>query len=286
MGRADVRRYVEDSDCLILLGAFMTDIDLGIYTAKLDPDRWIFVTSEDVRIRHHHFHDVLFPDFVNGLLKAKIEHAEAGAPADGADQAGEVRARTTGAKITTKRLLPARQRAARRDTVVVADVGDSLFGASDLVIHRDTEFLSPAYYTSMGFAIPAAIGVQVANREAAAARARRRRRVSDDGHGALDGGAAEVQSDRDRAQQQGLHDRTVSAGRAVQRHLRSGASTSCPTCLGGGVGMEVRTEGDLEQALATALVQRDSFSILNVHLEPDDISPALQRLASSLRKRI
>ena len=38
MGRADMRRYVEDSDCLILLGAFMTDMDLGIYTAKLDPN--------------------------------------------------------------------------------------------------------------------------------------------------------------------------------------------------------------------------------------------------------
>ena len=53
MGRADMRRYVEDSDCLILLGAFMTDMDLGVYTAKLDPNRWIFASSEDVRIRHH-----------------------------------------------------------------------------------------------------------------------------------------------------------------------------------------------------------------------------------------
>ena len=37
MGREDVRQYVEGSDCVILLGAFMTDINLGIYTARLDP---------------------------------------------------------------------------------------------------------------------------------------------------------------------------------------------------------------------------------------------------------
>src|SRR5438552_14220252 len=37
MGRDDVRRYVETSDCVLLLGAFMTDINLGIYTAQLDP---------------------------------------------------------------------------------------------------------------------------------------------------------------------------------------------------------------------------------------------------------
>jgi acetolactate synthase-1/2/3 large subunit len=62
------------------------------------------------------------------------------------------------AKITTKRLFERINELLDEHTVVVSDVGDSLFGASDLVIHRDSEFLSPAYYTSMGFAVPAALG--------------------------------------------------------------------------------------------------------------------------------
>src|SRR2546423_6901822 len=49
------------------------------------------------------------------------------------------------------------------DTIVIADVGDSLFDALDLVIHLDTEFLGSAYYSSMGFAVPASIGAQLAN---------------------------------------------------------------------------------------------------------------------------
>ena len=49
------------------------------------------------------------------------------------------------------------------NTIVIADVDDSLFGALDLTIHGQTEFLSPAYYLSMGFAIPAAIGAQLAS---------------------------------------------------------------------------------------------------------------------------
>ena len=36
MGRQEVRQFVEDSDCVIILGAFMTDVNLGIYTANLD----------------------------------------------------------------------------------------------------------------------------------------------------------------------------------------------------------------------------------------------------------
>src|SRR5882724_9880488 len=39
MGRDDVRRCVEASDCLAMLGAFMTDVNLVIYTAHLDPAR-------------------------------------------------------------------------------------------------------------------------------------------------------------------------------------------------------------------------------------------------------
>src|SRR5580765_1085348 len=45
MGREAVRRYVESSDCLIMLGAFMTDINLGIYTARLEQKNSIYVTS-------------------------------------------------------------------------------------------------------------------------------------------------------------------------------------------------------------------------------------------------
>ena len=36
MGRDNVRDYVEKSDCIVLLGAMMTDVNLGIYTARID----------------------------------------------------------------------------------------------------------------------------------------------------------------------------------------------------------------------------------------------------------
>jgi len=46
LGRDDVRRYVEESDCLILLGTLLTDINLGIATANIDPARCIHATRE------------------------------------------------------------------------------------------------------------------------------------------------------------------------------------------------------------------------------------------------
>src|SRR4051812_7032170 len=52
MGRSEVTEFVETADCLLMLGCFLTDINLGIFTAKLDPSRSINATSEDLQIRH------------------------------------------------------------------------------------------------------------------------------------------------------------------------------------------------------------------------------------------
>src|SRR5882672_3536180 len=72
MGRDDVRAYVEESDCLIMLGAFMTDINLGVYTARIDPGRSLYATSEKLSIRYHTYEDVRFKDFLAGLLRLPL----------------------------------------------------------------------------------------------------------------------------------------------------------------------------------------------------------------------
>ena len=59
-----------------------------------------------------------------------------------------------------------------------------------------------------------------------------------------------------------------------------------PDLLGGGWGFEVHTERDLDQALKASLAHQDAFSILNVHLQPHDISSALTRLAEKMSKTL
>ncbi|HEY7083123.1 MAG TPA: hypothetical protein VH500_25800 [Nitrososphaeraceae archaeon] len=47
MGHQSVKEYVESSDCLILLGALMTDINFGISTTPIEQSKSIYVTSEN-----------------------------------------------------------------------------------------------------------------------------------------------------------------------------------------------------------------------------------------------
>ncbi|MBA3315794.1 MAG: alpha-keto acid decarboxylase family protein [Planctomycetaceae bacterium] len=284
MGRETVRKFVEESDCVILLGAFMTDINLGIFTARLDPGRCIYATSEKLRIRHHHFHDVVLGDFVAGLAKAKVTAPKRALPKD----RGGVLDRYVmkpDEKVTVRQLFGRINAMLAKDMVVVADVGDSLFGAADLTIHQHTEFLSPAYYTSMGFAIPASVGVQVANREL--------RPLVLVGDGAFQMTCLELGT----ALRHGFSPIVVvlnNHGYTTERFLQEGPFNDIPNwnyhrlpeLLGGGWGFEVHTERDLDQALKAAMANQDKFSILNVHLDSHDVSPALHRLAERMSKTL
>ena len=165
LGRDEVTKYVEASDCVIMLGTFMTDINLGIYTAELDLGDCIYVTSEACRVRYHHYHDVQLADFVRALAASApaAEDVRRRRRRPTSEEAVRTAARRQDHRHAADR---AAQRTAHDGTVVIADVGDALFGATELTTRGRTEFISPAYYTSMGFAVPAALGVHVARPEA------------------------------------------------------------------------------------------------------------------------
>ena len=153
MGREEVRRYVEASDCVIMLGTFMTDINLGVFTAQLDPARCISATSEKLSIRYHNYDGVVFKDFMRGLLRAQLRPRSRGRwlkPRRHRTVLGPPR----NIPLTVTRLFQRLDTFLTEETMVVSDVGDALFGAADLLIRHRSEFLSPAYYTSMGFAVP------------------------------------------------------------------------------------------------------------------------------------
>lgn len=283
MGREPVRKYVEESDCVILLGAFMTDINLGIFTANLDPGKCLYVTSEQLRIRHHHYHDVLLTDFMAGLRKADLSPPAAKLPKI-KDTPVPYKPKPN-APVTNRRLFARINELLDENMVVVADVGDCLFGASDLTIYRQTEFISPAYYTSMGFAVPASIGAHFGNPKL--------RPLVLVGDGAFQMTCLELST----AVRYGFNPIIMvlnNQGYTTERFLAEGPFNDIQNWnyhrltdfLGGGRGFEVQTEGELEDALVAALANQDSFSLLNIHLGKLDVSPALERLAERLSKKI
>ena len=66
-------KRVGSSDCLILLGALMTDIDFGISATPIEEKHSIYVTSEKLSIRHHNFENVRLHDFIRNLINANLK---------------------------------------------------------------------------------------------------------------------------------------------------------------------------------------------------------------------
>jgi len=286
MGREEVTRLVEESDCVIMLGAFMTDINLGIFTANLDPARCIYATSETLRISHHHFHGVLLADFIDGLVAAGLKVPQRRLPPRPQSAEADFRLRPND-PITIRRLIARLNQALDDSTVVIADVGDALFASAELVIHRQTEFLAPAYYASMGFSVPAALGVAVARQEL--------RAIVVVGDGAFQMTGMELST----IVRHGFNPIIIvldNKGYGTERLLHAGEHRfneihpwryhKLPEVLGGGTGYEVRTEDEFDRALRAALADRGAMSLIQVHLDPNDCSPALERLARRLSARV
>jgi indolepyruvate decarboxylase len=283
MGQADVQQYVESADCVLMLGCFMTDINLGVYTAHLDASRTISATSERVSVRRHSFDDVPFRSFFSALLEAPFRRRRRPVTPKPRPPWGDEPPKD--ARITVRALFRRLNEFITEGMVVIADIGDSLFGAADLTIRRRTEFLSPAYYTSMGFGVPASIGAQLANPSL--------RPLVLVGDGAFQMTGMELST----TSRLGLNPIVVvlnNHGYGTERQIQDGpfndvtnwAFSKVPELLGNGWGFRAQTAADFDKALQASLTNTDTFSIIEVDLDPYDISPALERLGKRLSKRV
>lgn len=282
VGQDYIREYVESCDCLILLGTFMTDVNLGIFTAQLDQAKMIYVTSEKTSICYHTYEDIRLQDFIHGLIIADLRKGKTG---DIPHQNVQPFIPITDQKITAERLFQCLNSFLTDDTIVIADVGDALLGGSDLIIHRGTEFMAPAYYLSLGFAVPASIGAQLANPAM--------RPLVLVGDGAFQMTGMELST----IARYGLNPIVVvlnNRGYGIERPMLDGPFndlqlwkySQIPEIISGGRGFVVKTEDQLDDALIDAREYREGFSILDVHLDKRDMSPAMKRLTSRSTKKV
>lgn len=282
IGNEYARQYVESSDCLILLGTILSDVNLGMFTAHLEPKYSIYATSEKVTIHLHSYDGILLSDFIEGLLDAEIQtrKLKTSNPMKFLDSFTPV----TGQKITVERLFQRLNHFLSNNITVVTDIGDSLFGGSELFVHDQNKFFASAYYASLGFAIPASLALQLANPNI--------RPLVLVGDGAFQMTGMELST----LVRYGLNPIVIVLNNQGYGTLRPICDYSfndllpwqyhlIPQVLGSGLGFDIYTEDQLEQALIQSQTYLDSFCLLNVHLNPQDISTPLKRLTYLLSRR-
>ena len=166
---------------------------------------------------------------------------------------------------------------------VIADIGDAIFGAVGIRSARQAQFIAPAYYMSMGFAVPASIGVSMA--------AKKLRPYVLVGDGAFQMTGAEIST----AVRLGLNPIIIvlnNDGYGTMRKIREGSfnvitqwnySKICEL-VRGGIGVTVSTIGEFDDALARAQ-KSNCVNVIEVSIPRDDASQQLARIAAEVRKR-
>jgi indolepyruvate decarboxylase len=274
-----LREIIESSDCVLLLGEQISDTSLGISAQRLSEKNMMIATARDVFIGHHRYQHAPLDHLVDRLAAASWPERSAAVvprplttpPAADAD-----------APITVADVIAELNDffSAHPETPLVADTGDALFASVDI---QSNDIMAPAYYATMGFAIPAALGLQIASG---------RRPLVLVGDGAFQMTGPEISH----AHEYGCNPIVVllNNGRwemlqAFFPHARYNETVSWPFAkladLWGGRGFEVTTPSQLSAAIAQALVL-DCFALIEVRLKPGDISPILQRFTQAFKEQV
>jgi indolepyruvate decarboxylase len=164
---------------------------------------------------------------------------------------------------------------------LVADTGDALFASVDI---RSNECIAPAYYATMGFAVPAALGAQIASG---------RRPLVLVGDGAFQMTGSEISH----ARKYGCNPIVIVLNNSRWEMLQAffpdatynetvGWPFSKLAELWGGRGFRAHTPRQLRDALDSAFEEQRRFSLIEVGLQAGDISPILRGFVRAVKTRV
>lgn len=280
--KEETRKLVEESDCLLMFGVMLTDFSLCFKPAKFAKRQVASCSVKELQVRSHTYQNVQFIDFCKKLFHADVAKKKF----DPIIKAPEGLSFTPkeNAKVTAARLFEKINSILTDEMAIVADVGDSLFMAGDLHVHDRNAFLSPAFYLSMGFAIPGALGVQTAKPDV--------RPIVLVGDGALQMSISEISTIIDR----GLNPIIFvlnNDGYSTERFLKDGKFNNIrrwnyheiTQLFRGGKSAKVQTETELHQAVKEALDSKEVY-LINVLLEKNDVSQGMKRMTEALATRV
>jgi indolepyruvate decarboxylase len=283
-GDAAVSERVENADALLLLGVIVSDTNFAVSSQRIDLRQAIQVFDGDVAMGHHVYHQLPIGDLVDALL-ARVP-APASAAATVAEAPAPVAPLDTMPAADDRPVQPqdivAALNALMREhgpMPLASDVGDCLFTAMDVA---PTTLVAPGYYATMGYGVPAGLGLQVATGQ---------RPVILVGDGAFQMTGWELGN----AGRCGCDPIVLVFNNASWEMLRTFEPAAHFNDLGrwdfasmaagmGGDGHAVSTCAELVAALACAHATRGRFQLLDIRLERGVLSPTLARFVKAVKR--
>jgi len=277
-----VREQIEASDCMLCLGVWMNDFNTGMFTSKLDESRLINAHSNNLQIRRHCYNNIRLDDFITALIPLLNERSFLSSHPKSHLLPRHDYKPQADRQITVKRLFERINNLIDDQKILVCDTGDCICAATDLYIEEAENFISQAYYLSIGYSLPATLGVSLVKPE--------KRIINVIGDGAFQMTAQELSTiiakkcnpiifilnNRGYVIERMIHD-------GPYNDIQNWQYSKLAEAFGGPGGFRVQTEGELETALAAALAAKDKCALIEVILGPTDCSDILAALGRKVR---
>lgn len=279
-GAAEITSLVEDSDALFLLGVLISDTNFGVSAHQIDYRQSIHALDGQVTLGHHIYPQITLEALVDGLLDRMI---------GGVESRGAVpQSYPSGLIGDDSPVAPSDIACAVNDLMdaagtmpIAVDAGDCLFAALEIA---PTSLIAPGYYASMGFGVPAGLGIQATTGQ---------RPIVLVGDGAFQMTGWELGN----CQRYGwdpivivFNNRGWEMLRVFQpeskfNDLSDWRFADLAAALGGD-GVRVHNRAMLKSALQTAISRRGRFQLIDVMIPQGVVSKSLERFVAGMRQRL
>jgi indolepyruvate decarboxylase len=275
----EVGRPVEESDCLLLFGVIVSDTNFGVSEGRIDVRNTVLAADRAVTMGYHRYGNVPLAALVDELVRrvadrplrsaGRAQEYPRGLAADDALLAPLDIARAVNDLFASRGRMP-----------VATDTGDCLFTALEI---ENTELVAPGYFATMGFGVPAGLGVQAATGQ---------RPVILVGDGAFQMTGWELGNCR----RYGWDPIVIVMNNLGWEMLRVFQPESRFNDLGdwrfaelaaplGGDGVRVATRRELAAALEAAAGRRGRFQLIEAMIPAGSVSPTLGGFIGALQRR-
>jgi len=275
-----VPKAISESDCIVTMGMNNTDVDGFTFTPHFSVSM-----SEGVEIMGNQegmpdFRDMVteFCDWFGDVEPQSEEVMEQWRKLTQKN----LPSKTLPKELTLDYVFDTIGQSIEDEHIVISDIGESLFGMIDVPVSHG-QFLCMAYYTSMSFSIPGAVGVKFAKPE--------KRPIVIVGDGAFQMTGSEFSSHI----RHGLNTIVIilnNKGYSTERAIMDGKFNDIHNwhyekivdLMNGGVGQFVANPQGFEKFFNRALEDKEQSHVLNVQLSPEDMSPVMRSIAQKMCK--
>ncbi|KAF3044169.1 hypothetical protein E8E11_000879 [Didymella keratinophila] len=164
VGTPGVREAAESADLMLTLGYLPADTNSGGFSRKIDESRTIHINPHSVVVFGEEYANTSIKPLLAALVDALPAEPQHDIPK--AVLPPPRIPRDKDAKhITQSWLWPQIEKFLQPGDVIVGETGTSVFGLCDITFPPNVQFIAQVYYGSIGYAMAATLGIEVARKE-------------------------------------------------------------------------------------------------------------------------